>query len=428
MKKGIIIGIILFVICAIGGIGTYFFVQSKQLNVSFKKDVVVSLNDVIYNTDYIDDLTNGEIVNKKEVINTKNIGVQTVTLTIRDYFGKEKDYSFDVKVIDDEKPVIKGKDKYTTEEGTKIDLLKDVTVTDNSGEEIKASIDGKYDFNKPGTYSLKYVAKDSSGNEATKDFELVVTKKVVVVQKVESVEKTIETKKEDTTKKSNSSTTKKSTTTKKTTTSSSSGSKPINGTSSSLNGTKTSKGYTITVKNGIAYINGIMIANKTYALPKSYAPGGLTSTTRAAANEMIAAAKKDGVSLYIASGYRSYATQDNLWTKRKNKNGIAFADSGTARPGHSEHQTGLAFDMCGSGSGCITSEYHNSKGAKWMAANAYKYGLILRYPNGKAGITGYKYESWHFRYVGKDLAAKLYNGGNWITLEEYFGITSKYSY
>jgi D-alanyl-D-alanine carboxypeptidase len=61
-----------------------------------------------------------------------------------------------------------------------------------------------------------------------------------------------------------------------------------------------------------------------------------------------------------------------------------------------------------------------------MAANAYKYGLILRYPNGKAGITGYKYESWHFRYVGKDLAKKLYNGGNWITLEEHFGITSKY--
>ena len=411
MKKGMIVCLVLLLICALAGVGTYFFIKSKQLNVSFKKDIVVSLNDEVYNTDYVVDLDNGEIVNKKEVINTATTGTKTITLTIRDFFGKEKDYSFDIKIIDDEKPTISSKDKFTTEVGTKIDLLKDVVVTDNSKEDIKATIEGDYNFDKPGTYKLKYVAQDRSGNEASKDFELTVTKKVVVEPKVESVQKTNKSK----------SSTKK-------TTSNSSGTKPINGTSSSLNGTKTSKGYTITVKNGITYINGIMIANKTYPLPKSYGPGGLTSATKAAADEMIAAAKKDGVDLYVASGFRSYATQNNLWTGRKNSRGLAAADAGTARPGHSEHQTGLAFDMCGSGSGCITSEYHNSKGAKWMTANAYKFGLILRYPSGKQSITGYKYESWHFRYVGKDLAAKLYNNGNWITLEEYFGITSKYSY
>ena len=66
--------------------------------------------------------------------------------------------------------------------------------------------------------------------------------------------------------------------------------------------------------------------------------------------------------------------------------------------------------------------------AKWLSENAYKYGFILRYPNGKIGETGYKYEWWHLRYVGVDLATKLYNGGNWITLENYYGITSQYNY
>lgn len=189
----------------------------------------------------------------------------------------------------------------------------------------------------------------------------------------------------------------------------------------------TSKGFTGYTKNGFTYINGVLIVNKTYSIPKSYNPGGLTKETKAASDKMFAAAKKDGVNIYIASGFRSYGTQSNLWNSRKNKYGKAFADNGTARPGHSEHQTGLAFDICGAGTGCISSDYNNSKGAKWVAANAYKYGFILRYPNGKSNETGFMYESWHLRYVGVDLATKLYNNGNWITLENYFGITSKYN-
>ena len=368
----------------------------------------VEINEEFINTSGIVKTENCELITTEEKVDTSSLGEKEITIVVKDLNNKEKNYSFKLNVIDTKAPVISGKSVINTTEGNKVNLLNGVSVSDNSKENIKATVDGKYDFNKVGTYKLQYVAKDSSGNESRKDFSLVVKEKPVV----KSVEKTNNDNKE----KSNSSSS-----------SNTSSSKPINGTSSSLNGTKTSKGYTITVKNGITYINGIMIANKTYPLPKSYAPGGLTSATKNAANEMIAAAKKDGVDLYVASGFRSYDLQNRLWTNRKNKNGIAAADAGTARSGHSEHQTGLAFDMCGSGSGCISSTYHNSKGAKWMAANAYKYGLILRYPNGKQGITGYKYESWHFRYVGKDLASKLYNNGNWITLEEYFGITSKYS-
>ena len=75
----------------------------------------------------------------------------------------------------------------------------------------------------------------------------------------------------------------------------------------------------------------------------------------------------------------------------------------------------------------INDTFHNTPEAKWLANNCYKYGFILRYPKGKTDETGYKYESWHFRYVGVDLASKLYNNGDWITLESYFGITSKYN-
>ena len=99
------------------------------------------------------------------------------------------------------------------------------------------------------------------------------------------------------------------------------------------------------------------------------------------------------------------------------------------RAGHSEHQTGLAFDVCEhtSPDTCINNGFDNTSQAKWISENCYKYGLIVRYPQGKDAITGYMYESWHLRYVGVDLATKLYNNGNWITLEEYFGITSRYS-
>jgi len=85
-------------------------------------------------------------------------------------------------------------------------------------------------------------------------------------------------------------------------------------------------------------------------------------------------------------------------------------------------------DICSTDSNkaCIEDGFNDTDEAKWLNDNAYKYGFILRYPEGKQGITGYKYESWHYRYVGKELAKTLYNNGNWITLEEYFGLTSRY--
>ena len=179
-------------------------------------------------------------------------------------------------------------------------------------------------------------------------------------------------------------------------------------------------------RDGITYINGILIANKTYSLPSTYNPGGLTSETKKAADEMFAAALAVGFNMWAQSGFRSYDYQSKLYNKYVSRDGREAADTYSARPGHSEHQTGLAFDVCAKDKPCINSGFNNTAEAKWLSNNAHLYGFILRYPKGKTSETGYLYESWHFRYVGKELAKELYNNGNWITLEDYFDITSEY--
>ena len=139
-----------------------------------------------------------------------------------------------------------------------------------------------------------------------------------------------------------------------------------------------------------------------------------------------AAQSETNIYLMVMSSYRNYSDQERVYNNYKKSQGEAYADSIAARPGFSEHQTGLALDIF-SLKNPTKAQFKDSDDYKWLKENSYKYGFILRYPDGKENITGYKFESWHYRYVGKDLAAKLYNNGNWITLESYLGITSKYS-
>ena len=175
----------------------------------------------------------------------------------------------------------------------------------------------------------------------------------------------------------------------------------------------------IEVKNGITYVNGILIANKTYSLPKDYNPGKILPDAQAAFNTMQADAKKAGLSLSICSGFRSYDYQNQLYNGYVARDGKAAADTYSARAGHSEHQTGLAMDI-----NYASSAFTNTPEAKWLAANCYKYGFILRYPKGKENITGYMYESWHVRYLGRQLAKEVYDSG--LTLEEFLCIDSKF--
>lgn len=166
--------------------------------------------------------------------------------------------------------------------------------------------------------------------------------------------------------------------------------------------------------SGLTYINGVLIANKKYSLPANYNPG-IDKTALSAYYEMKNAAVQNGFSLEIMSGFRSYETQRNLYNRYVNTYGKAEADTFSAEPGKSEHQTGLAFDL-----GWVDDDYAYTAEGKWLADNCYKYGFIIRYPKGKEHITGYKYEPWHVRYLGNPLATDVYNSG--LCLEEYLGI------
>lgn len=300
--------------------------------------------------------------------------------TYEGYFsfrGEEKNIS--VVVVDDVAPSIEGVQDITVYKDETVDLLKDITVTDNSHDEVETSVSGDYDLSAAGEYALSYVAKDASGNEATENFKLIVKEKEIPTVEVPNSSK------------------------------------------SKVVGT-TSKGYTIEQINGLYYIDGVLIANKSYALPSSYSPGGLLDSFQNAFSVMQSAAANEGISLSVISGYRSYSRQNTIYNNYVSRDGKAKADTYSARAGHSEHQTGLAADI-----NSLSQSFKNTKEGQWLNEHCSEYGFIIRYPEGKESITGYIFEPWHIRYVGKELASALYNNGDWITLEEYFGITSQYS-
>ncbi|KYG89631.1 D-alanyl-D-alanine carboxypeptidase [[Bacillus] sp. KCTC 13219] len=169
------------------------------------------------------------------------------------------------------------------------------------------------------------------------------------------------------------------------------------------------------------YVKGVLIANKEYPLPKTYNPGE-NSEAKVALEKMLAGAKAAGFNLVAFSGFRSYEYQTTLYTNYVNRDGQKAADRYSARPGYSEHQTGLAYDIGEKGleSLWLTSEFGETAAGKWLHQHAHEFGFILRYPQGKENITGYMYESWHFRYIGLEMAKAIFEAD--ITLEEYVGI------
>ena len=187
--------------------------------------------------------------------------------------------------------------------------------------------------------------------------------------------------------------------------------------------------YSVKEENGAYYIydgaanTGIVIVNKTYKHSKNFA-NGISSEAQKALNEMQAAAKTEGISLPVASGFRSYSDQKTIFENYSRNEGggtqgYKKAEAYSARPGHSEHSTGLAFDLVRA-----SRTINGSKEMQWIVANCWKYGFINRYPYGKQDITGYDREDWHVRYVGKEWAKKIYESG--LCLEEYFGLPSRY--
>lgn len=160
---------------------------------------------------------------------------------------------------------------------------------------------------------------------------------------------------------------------------------------------------------------------KTLDVPHTYSPT-LRSDAAKAYLKMFRAARKEGVNLVFQSGYRSYSTQVSVYNGWVASLGRKAADLQSARPGYSEHQTGLSVDIASASGGCtIQSCFAKTREGKWLSKNAWRFGWHLRYPKGKTSITGYKYEPWHWRYVGKELAAELHLTPK-ITMEEFFGL------
>ena len=172
--------------------------------------------------------------------------------------------------------------------------------------------------------------------------------------------------------------------------------------------------HTREVKDGLTYIDGILIVNKEISVPSTYAPG-VNEEARSALTNLQNAAKQAGYDMPLLSGYRSYQRQSVLYQNYVNRDGEEKASTYSAKPGHSEHQTGLAFDI-----GELSNTYGETPAGKWLEENAYLYGFIIRYPKGKENITGYQYEPWHVRYLGTSIAKDVYQRG--VTLEEYLGL------
>lgn len=179
--------------------------------------------------------------------------------------------------------------------------------------------------------------------------------------------------------------------------------------------------YTNVKETDLSKGNAILV-NKYYKLPDDYEPDNLvnisnwysygspktSSDVYDAFLKMYKQAKKEDLTIIINDGYRSFESQKESWKK--------YGDDTAARVGHSEHNTGLALDIISLSTN--SSNFDQSDEFKWLMKHAHEYGFILRYPKGKEYITGYDYESWHFRYLGVDLATKVYNSG--LTYDEYY--------
>lgn len=174
---------------------------------------------------------------------------------------------------------------------------------------------------------------------------------------------------------------------------------------------------------GAKYVNGVLIVNKSFGLPSNYNPG-VDATAQKAVNDMTLKAKSEGVTLKTISAFRSYSYQKELFQKYSKRSGVKQAERYSARPGYSEHQTGLAFDFGGENqSHWLKTSFGETFEGKWLLKNADTFGFVLRYQPKKEKITGYMYEPWHFRYVGTDMATKIKQSG--LTMEEYFHIVKK---
>ncbi len=205
------------------------------------------------------------------------------------------------------------------------------------------------------------------------------------------------------------------------------------GLSVKLNETLDAKLIIDALEKGAVADNKWVLANKQNPLPKGFAPKdiikakvkqkyGNTTVSKVMHSDLVAlfeAASKDGIVLVLSSGYRDYGFQASLYQQQVKKVGEKEANRWVAKPGESEHQTGLAVDITSREVELkLTQEFEQTKAFEWLSAHAADFGFILRYPKGKEDETGYSYEPWHYRYLGDPKAAR-YIQENGVTLEAF---------
>lgn len=356
---------------------------SSYLKLQLIGDKTVVLN---YNDEYVDSgakafYRNKNISNNIEVSNNldlKKIGDYEYIYKIK-YKHQTKEVKRKIKVIDKINPnisLIGSNEEYLYVGDNYIE--KGTTAFDDYDGDLTSNIkiEGEVDTSKVGEYLITYSIYDSSNNQNS------ISRKIIVKEKEFNY---IGSRQQD-----------------------------------GIIGYST-KNYLIEKRNDLYYVNGILIANKSYSLPQDYNPGDLLQGFYDNFYNMQTDASNSGISLRIISGFRSYNSQKIIYNGYVNRDGASLADTYSARAGYSEHQTGLAADI-----NSLDQSFENTEEGIWLNNNCYKYGFIIRYPKGKEEFTGYMFEPWHIRYVGVDIASQLYNDGNWISLEEYLGITSKY--
>lgn len=388
MKKQAKIWIAVAAVFLIAGISIYFVIQEQQkqaimdsLKIEFYEDKTIEYGSSFDAEDLIKEKTGtlGEL----PIIDTMKVGEQTLVFTIQKD-GYEKEIKHSIVIEDSKAPVIKLKEKsITIQTGTAFDAKDNI-------ESVRDPVDGKLEYQdekeadkgtyiiisdvdskQAGEYTVTIRAMDKNGNEAEKSYS-------VLIQNAVTAENT------NNAGKSQSNT--------------AGGNQKNNNADSSIQPT---------------YVNGILLVNKNHPLPRNF--GGTDATAYAALQRLQNGAAQAGYSMPLISGYRSYDYQAQLYNGYVARDGQAAADRYSARPGKSEHQTGLAFDV-----GSIDNNFGQTPAGQWLYQHCAEYGFIIRYMQGKESVTGYMYEPWHIRYVGVEVAQDIMARG--ITLEEYLGV------
>ena len=380
-KKKLLIIIGICILLVMVGIMIYLFTDKRSVKDIFryKDKITIEVGDSLpVVNDYLYKDINSDIEIEWKDIDTEDNKIYKAGIYYGSFIYDNDKMNITLVVVDNTPPVIDGVKDYEMLAYEAVpDFLDGVTASDNSMEDIVVTIDGKYDSEKPGTYVMHYKASDSSGNTTSKEFKLVVKE------------------------------------------------------NNNVKISKTKKGNTIKNYYGVTYIDNVIIANKTYSLPSNFVPNNLVTINgyirivdyvKDAYNELKSDSSVLGLNIYASSGYRSYSDQKYIYDNYVRIDGTEKADTYSARAGYSEHQTGLAIDL-----NTVDMSFDGTSESNWLKDNCWKYGFIIRYPKDKENITGYMYEPWHIRYVGKELARVLYNNGSWLSLEEYYGIDSKYS-